>query len=116
MTGVQTCALPILANQSFFRAKETLKPCSTYITTLPGFHAFVLAPFINIISSKKLRKVLIVPSKMRAKDLKVLKDLIEKGKLKPIIEKVYPIDQIREAHARSETGRVVGKIVVRGFP
>ncbi|MBL7129114.1 MAG: NAD(P)-dependent alcohol dehydrogenase [Ignavibacteria bacterium] len=108
--------LDAVANQSFFRAKETLKPNGTYITTLPGFHAFVLAPFINIINSKKLRKVLIAPSKMRTKDLKVLKELIENGKLKPVIEKVYPIEQIREAHTRSETGRVVGKVVIRGFP
>ena len=108
--------LDAVANQSFFNAKETLKPGGTYITTLPGFHAFVLAPFINTISSKKLRKVLIVPSKVRVKDLKVLKEMIESGKFKPVIEKVYPIEQIREAHTRSETGRVVGKIVIRGFP
>jgi NADPH:quinone reductase-like Zn-dependent oxidoreductase len=108
--------LDAVANQSFFRAKETLKPDGTYITTLPGFHAFLLAPFINIIGSKKIRKVLIAPSKLRAKDLKVLKDFIEKGKFKPVTEKVYPIEQIREAHTRSKTGRVVGKIVISGFP
>jgi len=108
--------LDAVANQSFFRAKETLKPGGTYITTLPGFHAFVLAPFINIIGSKKIRRVLIAPSKMRAKDLKALKNLVENGKLKPVIEKVYPIEQIREAHTRSKTGRVAGKIVIRGFP
>lgn len=104
-----------VANQSFFQAKETLKPGGVYITTLPGFHAFVLAPFINIIGSKKLRKVLITPSKKRTEDLKILVKLTEDGKLKPVIEKIYQIEQIREAHTRSETGRVVGKIVIKGF-
>ena len=31
----------------------------------------------------------------------------------PRIEKVYPLEQIREAHTRSETGRVVGKLVLK---
>lgn len=45
----------------------------------------------------------------------ILKEMAERGKLVPVLEKVYPFEQIQEAHARSETGRVVGKIVIRGF-
>lgn len=58
---------------------------------------------------------MVTPSKNTAKDLAVLKEMAERGKLVPVLEKVYPFEQIQEAHARSETGRVVGKIVIRGF-
>jgi len=30
-----------------------------------------------------------------------------------VVEEVYPLEKVREAHMRSETGRVTGKIVLR---
>jgi NADPH:quinone reductase-like Zn-dependent oxidoreductase len=101
--------------QSFFQVKETLKSGGTYVTTLPSFQTMVLAPLINVVSSKKIKQVMVTPGKNTAKDLAVLKEMAERGKLVPVLEKVYPFEQIQEAHARSETGRVVGKIVIRGF-
>lgn len=38
--------------------------------------------------------------------------LIEEGKLKPIVSKIYPLDQVGEAHLESETKHVRGKIVL----
>jgi NADPH:quinone reductase-like Zn-dependent oxidoreductase len=99
-----------VGNQSFSQVKETLKPHGIYVTTLPSFHSIVLGPLINLLGSKKLKKLLVSP---RSKDLAVLKEMAENGKLVPVLEKVYSMDQIREAHSRSETGRVVGKIVVK---
>jgi NADPH:quinone reductase-like Zn-dependent oxidoreductase len=69
-----------------------------------------LGPLINLLGSKKLKKILVTP---RSKDLAVLKEMAEKGKLVPVLEKVYSMDQIREAHTRSQSGRVVGKVVVK---
>ena len=80
------------------------------MTTLPSFHSIVLGPLINLFGSKKLKKILVTP---RSKDLAVLKEMAEKGKLVPVLEKVYSMDQIREAHTRSQSGRVVGKVVVK---
>ena len=39
--------------------------------------------------------------------------LIEAGKIRPVIEKVFPLDQIAEAHRVSEQGHVRGKLVVK---
>ncbi len=104
-----------VANKSFFHVKETINSGGTYVTTIPSFQTIVLAPLINVFSSKKIKHIMIVPSKESAKDLATIKEMAEKGKLAPVIEEVYPIEQIQEAHTHSETGRVVGKIVVRGF-
>jgi NADPH:quinone reductase-like Zn-dependent oxidoreductase len=99
-----------VANRSFFQVKETLKPHGIYVTTLPSFQSILLGPLINVLGSKKLKKIMATP---RRKDLEVLKEMAENGKLVPVLEKVYSMDQIREAHTRSETGRVVGKVVVK---
>ena len=38
--------------------------------------------------------------------------MIENGKVKPVIDKIFPLEDIREAHRYSETGRVVGKLAI----
>ena len=45
-------------------------------------------------------------------DLLVLKELIEAGKVTPVIDRTYPFGEIREAIRYLETGRVRGKVVV----
>ncbi len=99
-----------VANKSFFQTKITLKPGGTYITTVPSFQSIVLGPLINMLYPRKVKNIFVKPS---TKDLAILKEIVENGKLVPVVEKVYSLDQVREAHARSETGRVVGKIVLK---
>ena len=39
--------------------------------------------------------------------------LVEEGVLKPLIDKVFPLEQVRDALAYSESGRATGKVVVK---
>jgi NADPH:quinone reductase-like Zn-dependent oxidoreductase len=100
----------VVANQSFSRVQRTLKPGGIYVRTLPSFESLILGPLLNLIRAKKVR---VLDCKASAKDLAILRDLVENGNLVPIIEKVYPLEQVRAAHTRSETGRVVGKLVLK---
>jgi NADPH:quinone reductase-like Zn-dependent oxidoreductase len=50
---------------------------------------------------------------MNAKDLGVLRDLIEAGKVTPAIDRVYPLGEAPEALRQLERGRVRGKCVIR---
>ncbi|MEJ2365604.1 MAG: NAD(P)-dependent alcohol dehydrogenase [Deltaproteobacteria bacterium] len=90
--------------------QRTLKPGGIYVRTLPSFESLILGPLLNLIRAKKVR---VLDCKASAKDLAILRDLVENGNLVPIIEKVYPLEQVRAAHTRSETGRVVGKLVLK---
>ena len=59
------------------------------------------------------RAFLMAQVKPRGGDLEKINVLIEAGKLRPVIEKVYPLEQIAEAHRESEKGHVRGKLVIR---
>jgi NADPH:quinone reductase-like Zn-dependent oxidoreductase len=59
------------------------------------------------------RRFLMTHVKSRGGDLEKINALIEAGKLRPVIEKVFPLEEIAEAHRQSEKGHVRGKLVVK---
>ncbi len=108
--GVYDIFFDTVGNISFSQAKIALKQKGSYITPIPSFKIMLLLPIINITGSKKIK---IIFAKLNITDLNKLKEMAENGKLHPVIEKVYSLDQIREAHIRSESGRVAGKLVLK---
>jgi NADPH:quinone reductase-like Zn-dependent oxidoreductase len=59
------------------------------------------------------KKFALVSIKPRGGDLEKINSLIEAGKLHPVIERVFPLEEIADAHRLSEAGHVRGKIVIR---
>ena len=48
-----------------------------------------------------------------AEDYQGLADLVVKGKVKPVLDEVFELEQVQEAYKKLRTGRAKGKIVVR---
>jgi NADPH:quinone reductase-like Zn-dependent oxidoreductase len=47
-----------------------------------------------------------------AADMEWMKDRIEAGNIRVVIDRVYPLEQIRDAFAYSESGKVKGKVLL----
>ncbi|HEY2499442.1 MAG TPA: NADP-dependent oxidoreductase [Candidatus Angelobacter sp.] len=59
------------------------------------------------------KRLLLIQAKPRGGELEKITTLIEAGKIRPVVEKVFALEQIAEAHRLSETGHTRGKLVVR---
>ena len=64
----------------------------------------------GLLGGKLLLMIMATP---RGGDLEKISSLVEAGKVKPVIEQVYPLEQIAEAHRKSEAGHVRGKLVIQ---
>lgn len=59
------------------------------------------------------KHLLITSVKPRGGDLEKITAMVETGKIRPVIERVFPLEEIAEAHRLSETGHARGKIVIK---
>lgn len=71
--------------------------------------AMILGPLLSMIGSKKLGSFLQRPNQT---DLIFIRDLIEAGQLKPIIDKYYKMSEVPNAFRYFEEGHTQGKIVI----
>ncbi|MEM7183416.1 MAG: NAD(P)-dependent alcohol dehydrogenase [Spirochaetota bacterium] len=98
-----------VASLDFSKAKKAMKPGATLITTVPNF-SVIWGMLTNFFSSQKAEFIMVSSN---GSDLQYLKGLAEEGKLKSIIDSTFSLTQIKDAHERSESGRVKGKVVVK---
>jgi NADPH:quinone reductase-like Zn-dependent oxidoreductase len=72
------------------------------------FQAILLGPWISMTGSKKLGSLTVKPNK----DLVFMKELIEAGKVKPVIDRRYTLSEVAEALRYYGEGHAKGKVVI----
>jgi NADPH:quinone reductase-like Zn-dependent oxidoreductase len=101
------------AHHSIFDYRRALSRDGIYVLVGGGLarilQGMLLGPLLSPIGSKKLCFFI---ANMNQKDLVFLKDLMEAGKVVPVIDRRYPLSDVAEALRYLEEGHARGKIVI----
>jgi NADPH:quinone reductase-like Zn-dependent oxidoreductase len=103
-----------VGKSTFGKCKPLLKPNGTYISSElgPWGQNIFFALATPMLGGKKVA----FPVPYNPKEsLIVAKKMLEKGTFKPLIDKVFPLEKIREAFEYVASGQKVGNVIVRPF-
>jgi len=106
-------------NHSLSECRQILNPNGKYVMIGGGgpndnrwigpfgrvIHTLILSPFIN-------QKMGMMMADANQNDLTILGDMMQSGKLKPVIDRTYKLDQVPDAIRYVEEGHARGKVVI----
>lgn len=100
-------------NRSLSEYRRVLSPRGIYVMTGGSmtqiFQAMLLGPWISMTGSQKMGNLLAMPNN---KDLAIMKELLEAGKVIPVIDRCYTLSEVPAAFRYLEEGHAKGKVVI----
>jgi len=101
-----------VGKHSFRRCRRSLKPGGTYITAGLGFmyHVPLVALVTRFVGSRRAKLGL---GRYGKDDLLLVKELVEAGKYRPVIDRRFGLDEVVEANRYVETGQKTGNVVLQ---
>jgi NADPH:quinone reductase-like Zn-dependent oxidoreductase len=105
--------LDVVAHRSVFAYKRALRPNGSYLlaggSVATIFQILLLGAWIRVTTCKRIRILAVRPN---TEDVDFIKDLIEAGKVTPVIDKTYPLSDVPEAIGYVGDGHAKGKVVI----
>lgn len=95
-----------VGKHSFRRSRRSLKPDGVFVETDLGFMWH--APFLAL-ATKRMRMGI---ARYRKEDVVLLKELIDAGEYRAVIDRTYPLDEVVAATEYVETGQKTGNVVL----
>jgi len=101
-----------VGKHSFRRCRRSLKPRGTYVTMDLGFmyHVPLLALSTRFVGSRRAKLGM---GRYRKEELLLVKELVDAGQYRPVIDRRYALDEVVEATRYVETGQKAGNVVLR---
>jgi NADPH:quinone reductase-like Zn-dependent oxidoreductase len=97
-----------IGNQPYAACRPVLRGAWTHVTTMPKGAVFVRALLSPLLGGR----VAVVVAKTTPERIDWVRAQAERGRLRPVIDRVLPAAQVAEAQAFSQSGRAKGKIVL----
>ncbi|MCS4304176.1 NADP-dependent oxidoreductase [Chryseobacterium sp. BIGb0232] len=101
--------LEAVGGENFQKSVKVLKPFGT-IVALPSGHT---EEDERLAGEKNLHACYFMSVYSSGKDMRTIASLLEKGVIKPHISHVFAFNELAKAHQQIETGRTIGKVVVK---
>ncbi|MBI5840855.1 MAG: NAD(P)-dependent alcohol dehydrogenase [Chloroflexi bacterium] len=101
--------LDTIGKSPFAGSLRSLNESGIYLNANPGLFGGVRA---RIASRRSNKKVITWTGGYTVNNLLALTELIEAGKIKPVIDRRYPLEQTAEAHRYVDTGQKKGNVVI----
>lgn len=100
----------VYGNMPFRRVKHLIRPKGRHVTTIIAPVNFLTAFWTRLRPGKQARVVVV---KSKAADLELIREIVEAGQLKPVVDKTYPLADAAAAQKYLETKRASGKVVLK---